>query len=73
MTSDEVQVDSVGNQHWYLNGNLHRSDGPAIIFVSGQHFWYLNGNRYSDKKRYQIDAKLCDEDMTLLLLRYNFE
>jgi hypothetical protein len=29
---------------WYLNGQYHREDGPAIEFASGNKWWYLNGN-----------------------------
>jgi hypothetical protein len=28
---------------WYLNGNLHRKDGPAIEYANGEKHWYLNG------------------------------
>ena len=27
---------------WYLNGKLHREDGPAIEFNDGRKYWYLN-------------------------------
>ena len=32
-----------GNKYWYLNGKLHRADGPAVEFSDGSKFWYLNG------------------------------
>jgi len=28
---------------WYLNGKLHREDGPAVEYTSGTKEWYLNG------------------------------
>lgn len=28
---------------YYLDGKLHREDGPAIIREDGQMFWFLNG------------------------------
>lgn len=31
------------NKHWYLNGKLHREDGPAIERANGAKEWYLNG------------------------------
>lgn len=38
----EVKIDVYGNKRWYLNGKLHRADGPAII--SGRcRYWYFNG------------------------------
>ena len=32
-----------GNKRWYLNGELHRADGPAIEWASGTKAWCLNG------------------------------
>jgi hypothetical protein len=31
-----------GTKRWYLNGKLHRTDGPAIEYASGSKEWYLN-------------------------------
>lgn len=28
---------------WYLNGKIHRDDGPAIIHHTGSKFWWVNG------------------------------
>ena len=28
---------------WYLNGELHRTDGPAVEYANGNKYWYLNG------------------------------
>jgi hypothetical protein len=35
-----------GSQHWYLNGQLHRTDGPAWIGADGRQMWYLNDQRH---------------------------
>jgi hypothetical protein len=32
-----------GNKYWYLNGKLHREDGPAVERSDGSKSWYLNG------------------------------
>src|SRR3972149_9837764 len=32
-----------GIKSWYLNGKLHREDGPAIEWPDGSKVWYLNG------------------------------
>jgi hypothetical protein len=32
-----------GTQTWWLNGEYHREDGPAIIRPDGTKRWYLNG------------------------------
>ena len=31
------------SKEWYLNGKLHREDGPAIERANGDKWWYLNG------------------------------
>lgn len=33
---------------WYLNGNLHREDGPAIEWTNGRKDWYKNGLRHRE-------------------------
>ena len=32
-----------GYKVWYLNGKLHREDGPAVEYPNGSKMWYLNG------------------------------
>ena len=34
-----------GTKAWYLNGQLHREDGPAIEDADGYKAWWLNGKR----------------------------
>lgn len=39
-----------GTKRWRLNGKLHRTDGPAVIWVDGLNEWceewWLNGKRH---------------------------
>jgi hypothetical protein len=35
-----------GDRLWYQNGQLHRTNGPAIEFASGAKSWYHNGLRH---------------------------
>jgi hypothetical protein len=28
-----LQVDEWGNNYWWLNGKLHRTDGPAVTII----------------------------------------
>ena len=37
------EINKRGTKFWYLNGKLHREDGPAIEYPNGDGFWYLNG------------------------------
>ena len=43
----EIEFYSDGTKYWYLNGNLHREDGPAIERSNGTKEWWLNGEPYS--------------------------
>ena len=43
-----VKVHVTGTKEWYLNGDLHREDGPAIEGTYGTKHWYLNGKRHRE-------------------------
>jgi hypothetical protein len=43
-----VKVYSNGTQKWWLNGKLHREDGPAIIHQNGTQTWWLNDKRHRE-------------------------
>ena len=44
----EFIVGEYGTKLWYLNGKLHREDGPAYIGANGDKCWYINGNRHRE-------------------------
>ena len=35
-----------GYKEWYLNGEYHRIDGPAVEYPNGTKEWYLNGKHH---------------------------
>ena len=35
-----------GTKEWRLNGQRHRTDGPAVEYASGTKEWWLNGQRH---------------------------
>ena len=38
------RIDQYGNQSWYNEqGLLHRTDGPASTWATGDQVWYFNG------------------------------
>ena len=37
-----------GTKEWYLNGKLHREDGPAVEYSDGSKQWYLNGKLHRE-------------------------
>ena len=43
MSQPEMEISPNGSKHWYLNGFLHREDGPAVECPNGTKFWYFNG------------------------------
>ena len=43
MKTYQVTVSEYGTKHWYINGKLHREDGPAIEWADGAKSWYING------------------------------
>jgi hypothetical protein len=43
-----VKVYEDGDRYWFLNGKLHREDGPAVESSITGRFWYLNGKRHRE-------------------------
>ena len=38
-----------GTKEWYLNGKLHREDGPAYENPNGTKAWWLNGKLHREE------------------------
>ena len=68
-----VKVNRNGTKLWYINGNFHREDGPAVEYASGNKFWYLNGHLHREdgpaveyangnKRWYINDKELTEEE-----------
>lgn len=45
-TARSARTGTNRNREWYLNGKIHREDGPAIECADGSKKWYLNGKRH---------------------------
>jgi hypothetical protein len=68
----EVKVYADGSKYWYLNGEQHREDGPAIECANGDKYWLLNGQRHREdgpaiectdgNKSWYLNGKLHRED-----------
>jgi hypothetical protein len=69
----EVKVYTNGDKYWYLNGKIHREDGPAIEYASGFKSWWLNNKRHredgpaiefsnGEKHWYLKDERLTEEE-----------
>ena len=48
VTFTGVVKDKDGNIVYYLKGEFHRTDGPAIEFANGDKRWYLNGELHRE-------------------------
>ena len=48
MVEYAVRVHDGGTKEWFLNGKLHREDGPAIEYSYGDKQWFLNGERHRE-------------------------
>ena len=68
-----VKVYDSGTKLWYLNGKLHREDGPACESANGSKEWFLNGklhredgpaieDGYGDKYWYLNDEEYTEEE-----------
>jgi len=40
------RVKYFGGKEWRVHGELHREDGPAVIFPSGHSQWWINNKRH---------------------------
>ena len=40
--------DEDGTQEWFLNGNRHREDGPAVIYPDGTQSWWVNNKLHRE-------------------------
>ena len=67
-----VKVRTDDTKQWYLNGEFHREDGPAIECANGDKYWCLNGKfhredgpaiEYADgDKCWYLNGRLHRED-----------
>ena len=48
---------SDGAKYWYLNGKLHREDGPSIICCNGSKCWHLNGKKVTEEEHKRRTSK----------------
>ena len=39
----KCEIDVYDNKRWYINGQIHREDGPAIELKSGTQIWCFEG------------------------------
>ena len=52
-----VKVYESGSKFWFLNGKLHREDGPAVEYADGGKSWYLNDKRVTEEEHKKRTSK----------------
>ncbi len=72
MKTPIVKIGEDGTKRWFLNGKLHREDGPAIECADGGKCWYINDKLHREDgpavecadggKCWYINDKLHRED-----------
>ena len=50
-----MKQDAYGRKEWFLNGKLHRVDGPAVEYADGSKGWFLNG------KPHRVDGPAIED------------
>jgi hypothetical protein len=79
MSESVLTINSFGDKYWRNeNGELHRLDGPAIVWSGGSKFWYINGEyhrldgpaieRVDGSKEWWVEGKKYSEDSTMVQL-----
>jgi hypothetical protein len=48
MNKPECETYPNGTKEWYLDGELHREDGPAFEKANGHKEWWLNGKLHRE-------------------------
>ena len=71
MITYEVKVYPDGDKFWFLDGQQHRVDGPAVEWADGTKYWYLNDKLHREDgpaiewaggdKRWYLDGKELTE------------
>ena len=63
MSKYQIKIDKYGTKRYYLNGNLHREDGPAaewakpaIEYANAYKEWWLNGKHYGINNKFTNES-----------------
>ena len=72
-----------GYKSWYINGERHREDGPAMIYNSGVQLWFKHGKKHrlnepaviysKTQQEWWVDGKLHREDGPAKIDKYGIK
>lgn len=57
-----------GDVAWYLDGKVHREDGPAVIWENGVKSWYLDNLHYYEDE-YNKEIAIRNSTLGKLLFK----
>lgn len=57
-------------EEWWYKGNIHRTDGPAVIGPGDKVSWYVNDVRMTSFGEFQLATGCSDAHITFLKLKY---
>ena len=66
----EHKIHPDGTEKWYIGGELHRVDGPAVILPNGAGQWHVNGKMITSYKQFQQLTGCNDEVIIILKLKW---
>jgi hypothetical protein len=55
-----VKVWPNGSKYWFLNGKLHREEGPAIEWANGSKAWHLNGEGVTEEAHKRMTSPVVE-------------
>ena len=68
----DYEIDEYGTKEWFIEGKLHREDGPAIEWNDGDKKWYKEGKFHREdgpaiecadgSEEWYLEGKLHRED-----------
>ena len=77
------RIDKDGNKRWYVDGKLHRLDGPAVEGSNGTKSWWVDGKPHrldgpaceyaNDDKRWYVNGKRISGPLELIEYGANLE
>lgn len=71
MQDVQMEIYPDGSQRWVrkVTKNLHREDGPAIVYADGHVIWALN-NTLLTFNRWCNAMKITDQQKLILAIKY---
>jgi hypothetical protein len=60
-----------GAKAWYLNGKIHREDGPAVEYTNGNKYWWLSNKLVFSKSQNSLHLfPNLTESFKLSIIKY---